>query len=157
MKLKITWGKPIPLVKVTGDKEQIYSLDEKKIPDAAGIYVFARRFGKRYEALYVGKSNNVRGRVRGHLNNLRLMRYLEKAKMGKRVVIVGEISTLPGQKPKSVLDTLERAFIRHFLAEGHDLRNQQGTIIRRHEILSDGKLPKSFIPSLMYLEKDKGE
>lgn len=157
MKLKITWGKPVPLVKAKDDEGQIYSLDENKIPDAAGIYVFARRFGKRYEALYVGKSTNLRARVHGHLNNLKLMKYLQNAKIGKRVVIIGQISTLPGQKPKSVINTLERAFIRHFLAEGHDLVNQQGTIIRRHEILSEGKLPKSFIPSLMYLEKGKGE
>jgi hypothetical protein len=157
MKLMITWGKPIPLTKAADDEGLIYTLNEKKIPAVAGIYVFARRFGKCYEALYVGKSTNLHARVRERLNNLKLMKYLQNARIGRRVVIIGQISTLPGQKPKSVINALERAFIRHFLAEGHDLVNQHGTIIRRHEIFSDGKVPKSFIPSLMYLEKGKGE
>lgn len=156
MKLKIIWGKPVSLERAS-NKGLIYSINVEKIPDVAGINIFARHWGKSYEALYVGKSTNLRGRVHGHLNNLKLMKYLENAKTGKRVVIIGQTSTLPGQKLKNVLHTLERAFIRHFLAEGHDLVNQQGIRIRRHEIFSEGKIRKSFIPSLMYLEKGKGE
>ena len=155
MKLKINWSKPVPMERAAHEG-QIYSLDISKVPEDAGIYVFARHWGKSYEALYVGKSTNLRGRVRGHLNNLKLMKYLENAKAGKRVVIIGQSITLPGQKIDKVLATLERAFIRHFLLEGHDLGNHQGVRIQRHEISSEGNLIKSFIPSLMYLEKGKG-
>ena len=156
MKLNIVWNKPIPLVKALNDGS-IYSLNLEKVPATVGIYIFARHWGKSYEALYVGKSGNLRSRVHGHLNNLKLMKYLENAKAGRRFVITGQAVTLPGQKMKLVLRTLERAFIRHFLAEGHDLVNHQGVRIRRHEITSEGKISKSFVPSTIFLEKGKGE
>jgi hypothetical protein len=157
MKLKISWNKSIPLQRATKEEGLIYSFNLEKIPEVPGIYIFARCWGRSYEALYVGKSTKLRGRVRGHLNNLRLMKYLENAKIGKRVLITGEAKISPGQKLKNVLKTLERTFIRHFLAEGHDLVNELGVRIRRHEIISEGHISKAFIPSLMYLEKGKGE
>ena len=83
--------------------------------------------------------------------------YLEEAKNGKRVVFVGYPAVKPGQKLEKVLTLLERALIRHFLSEGHDLVNQQGTRIRRHSIESSGRVPKAFVPSLMYLERSRGE
>jgi hypothetical protein len=156
MKLKISWNKPIKMRKATGEG-LIYSVDLDEIPDAAGIYVFARAYGTKYKALYVGKANNLKGRIKHQFNNLKLMKYLETAKKGKRVVIAGNAMLQPGQKLDKVLKTLERAFIRHFLAEGHDLVNRQGIRIRRHEILSDGHIKKSFLPSSIYLEKRKGE
>ena len=135
----------------------IYSCNLNAIRDAAGVYIFARYWGRKYYALYVGQSKHLRGRVRGHFNNLKLMKYLEEARNGKRVIITGNAIIQPGQKPDKVLKTLERAFIRHFLAEGHDLVNRQGIRIRRHEIHSDGHIKRSFIPSSIYLEKRKGE
>ncbi|MBU1356489.1 MAG: GIY-YIG nuclease family protein [Candidatus Edwardsbacteria bacterium] len=156
MKLDIIWEKPVYLRHVTNES-LIYTLNLDKLPDKPGIYIFARHWGKSYEALYVGKTNNLQGRIHGHLNNLKLMRHLENAKNGKRVIIIGQPNLRPGQKLKNVLITLERAFIRHFLAEGHDLVNQQGVRIRRHEINSEGVIRKSFIPTMMYLEKGKGE
>ena len=85
------------------------------------------------------------------------MRHLEDAKTGRRMVIAGYPQVRPGQRIQKVLGVLERAFIRHFLAEGHDLVNQQGVRIRRHEIESTGRVPKAFMPSLMYLEKSRGD
>jgi len=156
VKLAIDWEKPTPLR--SGRREGlIYTLDWEALPMSAGIYIFARRWGGSYEALYVGKSQNVRRRIRGHLNNLRLMRHIEDAKTGRRVVIAGSAIIKPGQKKGKVLSLLERTFIRHFLSEGHDLVNQQGVRIRRHEILCDGGIPRSFVPSVMYLERAKGE
>ena len=112
--------------------------------------------GSSFEALYIGQSNNLRLRTRGHLNNLRLMRHIEAAKTGRRLVILGHPLTRPGQRLPKVLNVLEKALIRHFLAEGHDLVNQQGVRIRRHEIESSGRVPKAFMPSLMYLERSRG-
>ena len=161
MNLEIEWEKPVPLRKAPRKARKgslyIYKVDLEVLPAVPGIYVFARRWGRSYEALYVGQSTDLRKRVRSHLKNLPLMKYLENAKTGRRFVIVGEAVTRPGQQLKKVLVTLERAFIRHFLSEGHDLVNQQGTRIRRHEISSEGKVPKSFVPTLMYLEKAKGK
>lgn len=156
MKLKISWNKPMPMKKERNEI-QIYSCNLDKIPETPGVYIFARYYGRKYKALYVGQSKNLRGRVKGHLNNLKLMKYLEKAKSGKRVIITGSAMTKKGPKLDKALKILERAFIRHFLAEDHALVNRQGVRIRSHEILSDGHIKKSFIPSSIYLEKGKGE
>ncbi len=156
MDLKLEWQKPVPLRSVRG-KGLIYALDLEKLPKAPGIYVFARRWGKGFEALYVGKANNIRGRTKQQLNNLRLVSHLKQAKAGDRVIIAGRSITKPAQKTQKVLALLERAFIRHFVAEGHDLVNKKGVRIRRHSIESDGPVSKKFIPSLMFLEKSKGQ
>jgi hypothetical protein len=156
MELSIEWHRALPLV--SGRKEGlIYTADLEKLPRTAGVYIFARRWGKGFEALYIGQSTNLRGRTRSHLNNLRLMRHLEEAKTGRRVIFVGEALTKPGQQMEKVLRLLERALIRHYLSEGHDLVNQQGVRIRRHEITSAGRIPRSFVPGLMYLERTRGE
>ena len=156
MHLNITWEKPIQL-RSGRKKGLIYDVDLELLERQPGIYIFARRWGKSFEALYVGQSKNIRGRIRGHLNNLKLMRHIEDAKTGRRFVIVGYASPKPGQKIDKVLNLLERALIRHFMSEGHDLVNQQGVRIKRHIVESSGNVPKAFIPSTMFLEKRKGE
>lgn len=146
MKLNIKWNKPIALVKEKNNG-LIYSLKLDKVPDAPGIYIFGRLYGTTYEALYVGKSGNLRKRIKEHLNNLKLMKHLEKAKSGERIMITGQAVTLPGQKLEDVIRILERAFISHFLEKGHDLVNVNGVAIKHHEINSEGPFKKSFIPS----------
>lgn len=152
MKIFVEWGKPLTL-RDGSIQNMIYVVDVNKVPDSAGVYVFRRRWGKKIEAVYVGKGTNIRSRVKGQFNNLRLMQHLKQAKSGKRVVLFGKVITKPGQKIDKVVSLLERALIRHFLSEGHDLVNIQGVRIRRHEVNSDGYQPKKFIPRLMFLEK----
>jgi hypothetical protein len=151
VRLAVEWSRPIPLR--SGRREGlIYALDLDSADPDPGVYVFARKWGSSYEALYVGKADNMRRRLRGQLNNLRLMRHVESAKNGRRLVIPGYAVTKPGQQISKVLTTLERALIRHFLSEGHDLVNKQGARIRRHEIASSGT-PRGFLPSPMFLER----
>lgn len=154
MKLKLEWATPVPL---KNSQLGIYEVDLDVIPREPGIYIFARKWGKSYEALYVGRSQKLRGRIKAHLNSLKPMRHLEGAKTGRRVLIYGIPVTKQGQSQDKVLASLEKAFIRHFLLEGHDLVNSQGVRIRNHEIESEGKIPKAFIPSKIYLERGKGE
>lgn len=156
MKLQLEWSRPITLKDASRDN-LIYSVDFDKLPSAPGIYIFGRRWAGQFEALYVGKANRIRGRVKGHFNNLRLMQHLKNAKSGKRVVLAGKIVTRPGQQLKKCLSLIERGFIRYFLSEGHDLVNKQGTRLRRHEVTSSGKHPKRFFPRLMYVSMAKGE
>jgi hypothetical protein len=120
-------------------------------------YVFGRRYGRNFEALYVGKATELHGRIKGQLKNLPLMLHLKKATSGKRVVLTGRFVARPGQQPAKCLSLIERSLIRYFLSEGHDLVNKQGTRLRRHEINSRGNQPKRFIPRLMYLDRAKGE
>ena len=141
-----------------GKKENlIYTVDLAKLPSAAGVYIFGRRWGRDFEALYVGKAERIRGRVKTQTNNLRLMQHMKNAKGGTRIVLAGRIMTKPGQQLAKSLLLIERALIRYFLSEGHDLVNKQGTRLRRHEIISDGKHPKRFFPREMFVEKARGE
>jgi hypothetical protein len=156
MRLRLEWTRPIPLRKAK-EQNALYGIDIDKLPRAAGLYILGRRYGASFEALYVGKANNIRSRLRSQLNNLRLMQHLRNASAGKRIVFAGQFTAKPGQQQPKCLALAERALIRHFLSEGHDLVNQQGTRLRRHEIASDGKYPKRYFPRLIYLERGKGE
>jgi hypothetical protein len=156
MQLYVEWHRPIPLKDGT-KVNLIYFVDLSKLPETTGVYIFGRRWGSGFEALYVGKATKLRARVKGQFNNLRLMQHVRNAKAGKRVLIAGRLITKPGQRAEKALSLAERALIRYFLSEGHDLVNKQGTRLRRHELLSSGKHPKRFLPSPMYLEKAKGE
>jgi len=154
MKLEMTWDRPI-LLRDGQRQDLIYDLDEERLPKAAGIYVFGRKWAGSFEALYVGQATNIKGRVEGQLNNLKLMLHLKKAKNGRRFLLVGRFVSKPGQQRKKCLGLIERALIRHYLSEGHDLVNVQGTRLRQHEINSAGKQPKKFVPALMYVERGK--
>ncbi|MBN1395334.1 MAG: hypothetical protein JW959_09945 [Pirellulales bacterium] len=156
MKLQIEWSRPIAL-KDASRENGIYSADITKVPNDPGICIFGRRWGRQFEALYVGKATRIRGRVKGHFNNLHLMQHLKNAKNGNRIILTGKIITKPGQQLDKCLRLMERGFIRYFLSEGHDLVNKQGTRLRRHEVTSSGKHPKKFFPRLMYVEKSRGE
>lgn len=155
MKLQLEWARPMALRDARRDENLIYGFDHAKLPEAAGVYVLGRQFGRNFEALYVGKANVIRWRVRGQLKNLPLMLHLKKAKAGKRVILVGRFRPKPGQQEQKCLTLLERALIRYFLSEGHDLVNKQGSRLRRHEITS--KNPRRLIPRLMFVDRTKGE
>jgi hypothetical protein len=131
---------------------QIYAVDLERLPIGAGVYVFARRWGSSFEALYVGKANNIRSRIPQQLNNVRLMQHIWNARNGGRVVIVGEFIARGGQRLPVSLPLIEKALIRHFLSEGHDLVNVQGTTLRQHEVLSENR-PLAFVPGSIFLER----
>ncbi len=156
MKLQVEWSRPIQLRDASNDN-MIYGVDLTRITAGSGVYIFGRRWGSQFEALYVGKAGKIRSRVKSHLNNLRLMQHLHNAKTGKRVVLAGRLITKRGQQISKCMVLTERALIRYFLSEGHDLVNKQGTRLRRHELASAGQHPKRFFPRVMYLEKAKGE
>jgi hypothetical protein len=154
MKLRMEWARPISL-KNGSEENLIYTCDHTKLPRSAGIYVFGRRYGTKIEALYVGKAESIQGRVRGQFKNLPLMLHLQNAKNGKRVLLVGRFISKPGQKQAKCLALLERALIRHFLSEAHDLVNIQGAKLRRHEITSLGA--KRAVPEVMFVDRTKAE
>ena len=154
MKLQIEWGRAVQL-KYVNSQGKIYDLELTKVVSGSGVYIFGRRFGRQFEALYVGKADRIRGRIRTQLNNLRLMQHLRTAKSGKRILLAGKLIPRRGQKLPKCLALAERALIRYFLSKGHDLVNKQGTRLREHELRSGGKYPKRYFPRLMYLEKTK--
>lgn len=155
MDIHVEWSRPIALKDASRDN-MIYGLDLTRITDHSGVYIFGRRWGSQFEALYVGKATNIRGRVKNHLNNLKLMQHLRNSKTGKRIVLAGRLMTKPGQQKEKCMALTERALIRHFLSDGHDLVNKQGTRLRRHELTSSGQHPKRWFPRTVYIEKHRG-
>jgi hypothetical protein len=88
VRLAVEWTRPIPL-KDAAKQNLMYSVLLDKLPPVPGVYVFGRRWGGQFEALYVGKANRIRNRVKVQLNNLRLMQHVKKAKAGKRAFSPG--------------------------------------------------------------------
>jgi hypothetical protein len=83
------------------------------------------------------------------------MLHLQRAKIGKKVLLTGRFVPRPGQKAEKCVTLIERALIRYFLSEGHDLVNKQGVRLRRHEITSAGA--KKIVPGLIFVDRAKGE
>src|SRR5689334_18385004 len=133
MQLHLEWTGPFPLAD-GADERPIYTCDLDKFLDAPGVYVFGRCFGEHFEALYVGQTKLISQRVGIHLNNVKLMIHLQDAKNGTRVILCGEFIAKGGQLEERCSRFIERALIRYFLSEGHDLGNVQGASLKQHEI-----------------------
>lgn len=148
MKLGLTWSKPLDLV----DAGMAYDLDLDRVPEDAGVYVFGRRHGRSFEALYVGKADILRSRVRTQLNNLRLMEHLKDARSGRRSLMLGIFEPKGGQRQTPSLQVIERALIRYFMSQGHDLVNVQGARLRHHQVDS-ARSPTWFVPRTVLIQR----
>ena len=132
MKLQIKWSKPVELEDASSEN-QIYTAPIEKLPDAPGIYIFGHQWGSGLlEALYVGRAARIKGRIKRHFNNLRLMQHVRNAKNGKRIVLAGRLVAKPGQRVDKCLKIIERGCIRHFLMEQLGLRY---SLMRARELL----------------------
>lgn len=150
MQLSVEWSKPVPLRYNKKTDEFVAPLE--KLPAEAGVYVFGRKYGQKFEALYVGKAGSIRGRVKGQLNNMRLMHHVRDARAGRRILLAGIFEPRPGQQEGRCLPLIEKALIRHFLSEGYDLVNKSGTRLRQHEIVSSGRHPKRYFARKIFLD-----
>jgi hypothetical protein len=151
MDLHLDWLEPVNLA--FSKKAGQYELDLDEIPENPGVYIFGRGHGNSIEALYVGRAENLRSRIKQQLNNHRLMRHLEEAKNGVRGIVIAKWRARPGQTPKKCLPLIERSLIRHFVLKGHDLVNKNGVSLRQHKITSKGRI-RSFIPGRLYLDQE---
>jgi hypothetical protein len=66
----------------------------------------------------------VGGFVQQQFNNLKLMRAIENAQIGRRLLLLGEVLTKPGQQIERVLDVIEGGMIEYFVACGYELINK---------------------------------
>jgi hypothetical protein len=121
MEIELNWQNELTLK--CNSKNNAYELDLDSISEVPGIYIFGRRFGKSFEALYVGKASLLRGRIKTQLNNHKLMTHVGNAKAGKRIVMLGEFKAKPKHTPAMCLPIAEKALIRYFVAKGDDLVN----------------------------------
>jgi len=82
---------------------------------------------------------------------------LQHAPNGRRILLVGRVSLHRGQQKAKVLDIVESALIKHALAQGHDLLNQQGTKTKVHAIKSKGNhTSRQVAPLKMLVERRRG-
>ncbi len=151
MELSVTW-KSYPLSDDT-KRGMTYTTELKKIPDIAGVYFFARQHGKTFEALYVGKANNLRSRIKTQLNNLLVMNHVQDSAQGPRAVYVGVFNPKPNHKRDVCLRLIEKALIRYFVSERHDLVNRQGKTLKQHTINSSGSFDRSTMSAKISVEK----
>lgn len=101
MKISLEWGRPLKLRDGTRDN-LIYTVSLDKLPKGPGICVFGRRWGKNAEALYVGKANKIRGRVKGQLGlvaSLIVAVWYERVSQALLRVIPDEVASAGGQLP----------------------------------------------------------
>jgi len=107
-----------------------YHPDLELIPKSPGIYVFYRKHGANFQVFYVGKATQLRSRIKGQLNNLKLMNGIHAAANGGRLLAYAEIALKPGQTAASAIHAAEKLMICHFVDDGHALLNIQGMKIR---------------------------
>jgi hypothetical protein len=135
--IAITWEPPVPL---TSGRAQnlIYTCDLGALPDVAGVYVFGRAHGGKFEPIYIGESENLQKRIGQHLQSVPLMMALQAARTGTRYVHIGVLQGKQGQNEKAALQRVESALIKAALAQGHELVNWKGTQTPYDEITFKG-------------------
>ena len=146
MDLEVRWQSPFDLSRSKGDL--IYEVEDfESLPDGSGVYVFARVHGESVCPLYVGKALNLRKRIEQQLNNLRLMRAIERSPKGTRLLYVGEFMGKGGQSVAKAISVVESALISTAMVEGFELINVQGTKTLAHSITSTGnREARSWLP-----------
>lgn len=154
MEIEIDWSDPIELEDGAKDLLIYKCPTLGDIPDSPGIYIFARRHGDNITPLYIGQAQRLRRRIEQQLNNTRLMKGIEGAESGARVLLIGQMALKPGQRVPRVLDVAESAIMEYALAEGHSILNKQGTKQRVHTIQSRGNMwSRQVVPLNLHIRR----
>lgn len=155
--IELDWARPTPLEDGTS-RNMEYWVDWSKLPTAPGVYVFARRFGAAFEPLYIGQATNIASRVKGQLNNLKLMKGILNAPSGGRYLLYAIVKPRRGVVVSKGLDVAEKTLIENALTDGHRILNKQGTRFKAHEISCIGS-PKGrgSFKKYMYLRIGKSK
>lgn len=153
MKIEAIWANPIKLTK--GDPTAlIYELDLDNLPPVPGVYVFARKHGNTVAPLYIGETLNIRARIKGHLASLPLMRAIENAPNGGRVLVYCTVKAGTKAKAKKHVRIVEKALILHAQSEGYALFNKKGTKLPTDEISFKGnRTSEAMAPRYMLIKK----
>lgn len=138
MKIELNWFEPIELGSSSTLRENIKNFDLKEIPDVSGIYIFYREYGETQTALYVGKSENIRSRMKSHFNSLKLIEGLEDTPQGKKKLIFAEVQTRA--ELGRALNQAEKGLIQHYIENGHPLLNQKLMADHFDEVTANGHL-----------------
>jgi hypothetical protein len=146
MDLEVRWAPPQALFK--SSENAIYEVDNlDDISDRPGVYTFARIHGTSLAPLYIGRALDLRRRIKQQLNNLRLMKAIERSQRGTRALFCAEFIGKGGQSASKAIGVIESALISTALVEGYELLNVQGTKTLVHSIKSTGnQMARSWLP-----------
>jgi hypothetical protein len=161
MQIEAAWSQPVKLKK-SKSVRLIYEMPIDDLPAVPGVYVFARKHGKNVVPIYIGETISVRGRVKGHLNSLALMREIENAPNGTRLFMYCTVKARSVDRAKAQVKILEKALILHAQTEGHVLFNKRGTKLPADQITFTGnRTSEALAPRVMLvkraLTKSKGK
>lgn len=123
MLVELDWYEPIELGSSSTLKENVKNFDLSLLPEISGVYIFYREYGEYQEALYVGKSENIRTRMKAHFNSIKLIDGLVETPKGKKKLIFAEVKTRSDLA--KALTQAEKGLINQLDDEQHPLLNRK--------------------------------
>lgn len=153
MKIEASWAKPVEM-ELDSTQALIYTLDIATLPDVPGVYVFGRLYDGLVEPIYIGQTLSIQKRIKTHLKSVPLMKKLEKAKLGSRVLVYCIVKAGNEDKARKHVKVIERALILHAQSEGFELFNQKGAKLPTDEISFTGnRTSESIAPRKMLIKR----
>lgn len=123
MKVELDWYEPMELGSSSTLKENVKNFDFSLLPEISGVYIFYREYGNYQEALYVGKSENIRTRMKAHFNNMKLIDGLIDTPKGQKKLIFAEVKSRSDLA--KALAQAEKGLINQLDDEKHPLLNRK--------------------------------
>lgn len=123
MKVELDWYEPMELGSSSTLKENVKNFDFLLLPEISGVYIFYREYGNYQEALYVGKSENIRTRMKAHFNNMKLIDGLIDTPKGQKKLIFAEVKSRSDLA--KALAQAEKGLINQLDDEKHPLLNRK--------------------------------
>lgn len=146
--IHLSWYDSIDLNNVEYSK---YHDSINEIPGTYGIYIFWRQYSDIHECLYIGKTTNLKNRIKQQLDARGLIEHVKDAKRGKKLLSYAELELHPNCNYESYLDKIETFLISEALSQGHDLYNQQKTKFYGNLIINNGKDHPNIFENKMYM------
>lgn len=147
MNVELDWHEPIELGSSSTLKENVKNFDLTLLPEISGVYIFYREYGAYQEALYVGKSENIRTRMKAHFNSSKLIDGLVDTPKGQKKLIFAEVKTRSdlakalAQAEKGLINQLDDE--KHPLLNRKLMKDQYDYVVSKGNILSfiDEEIP----------------
>src|SRR5580704_12832839 len=133
LNIDAAWSKPIELSETRSGASYVCP-DLKGLPEEPVVYIFGRQHGKSIVPLYIGKALNLRQRMEQQFDSVKLMSRLKSGGTGSRFLIYCTPTLKRGQQATKVVKVMDDALLALALAEGHEVRQKQGTLRPNHTI-----------------------